>query len=217
MTARSAAKRLLAPPPGPRRLVAGAGRGLVLDLDFAHHTGLFLGLYELELTRHLRRLCRPGTRSFDVGGSFGYDALVLSKLGQAAVITIEADPAAASRLERNLALNPHEAANIELLQGYAGSAPGQILLDDLASSRFVPGLVKVDVDGGEVDVLRGASRLMHEHGPGMIVETHRPDLELDCARLLKEAGYRVRIVHQRLFLRDYRPIAHNRWLVAERP
>jgi hypothetical protein len=217
VTTLQTAKRRLAPAPGPRRLPAGIGRGLVLNVDFADHTRLYLGLYELELNRHLRRLCPPGTTSFDVGGSFGYDALVLAKLSGAPVITFEADPIAVARLRTNLALNPGEAANVEVIEGFVGARPPQTRLDDVATQRFVPGFLKVDVDGAELEVLRGAEQLLREHGPAVVLETHAPDLEEACGALLAGAGYRVTVVHQRRLLRDHRPIPHNRWLVAERP
>src|SRR5947208_3168145 len=43
-------------PKGPRlrRLPLGIGRGLRLQLDLHYRTGLYLGLYEVELNRHLR-------------------------------------------------------------------------------------------------------------------------------------------------------------------
>jgi len=36
-----------------------------------------------------------------------------------------------------------------------------------------------------------------------------------CGRLLCDAGYRPRIVHQRRVWPDTRTFTHNRWLVAE--
>ncbi len=51
----------------------GIGRGLRMEIDFRRgQTRLYLGLYEVELNGHLRELCRPGYRSFDVGGQLGY-------------------------------------------------------------------------------------------------------------------------------------------------
>jgi hypothetical protein len=215
MSALQAIKRRLAPPPGPRRLPAGIGRGLVLNVDFAHHTGLYLGLYELELNRHLRRLCPPGTASFDVGGSFGYDALVLAKLSTAPVLTFEADPGAVAKLRANLALNPSEGVHIDVIEGFVGAGASQIRLDETAAERFVPGFLKIDVDGAELEVLRGAERLLREHRPAIVLETHALDLEAACGALLTDAGYRATVVHQRRVLPDHRPIPHNRWLVAE--
>src|SRR4051812_28459222 len=39
-----------------RRLPLGIGRGLVLEVDFAHQTKQYLGLYEIEVNKWLRRL-----------------------------------------------------------------------------------------------------------------------------------------------------------------
>ena len=213
IAAARAAKRALAPAAGPRRLPVGVGRGLRLTIDFDHHAGLYLGLYEIELNRHLRRLCPPGTACFDVGGSFGYDALVLARLGGARVATFEPDPRALTALRRNLALNPGEAARIEVVEGAVGrEPPGR--LDDAVESLFAPGFVKVDVDGAEVDVLAGASRMLETVRPALVVETHAADLERACAEILRGHRYGVRVVDQRRVLRDHRPIPHNRWLIA---
>lgn len=71
---------LLPTEPVERRLLFGIGRGLRMMIDFQDgKTGMYLGLYEVELNRHLRALCRPGFRSFDIGGADGYDALIIAK------------------------------------------------------------------------------------------------------------------------------------------
>jgi hypothetical protein len=37
-----------------------------MQLDLLYETRVYLGLYEVELNRHLHRLLRPGTIAFDV-------------------------------------------------------------------------------------------------------------------------------------------------------
>jgi len=94
---------------------------------------------------------------------------------------------------------------------------GVVRLDDeLADGAGIRpvGLLKVDVDGPEVEVLTGARRLLAERRPHVIVETHSPALERECARLLAEAGYRPRVVAHRRRLPQDRPGTHNRWLIA---
>ena len=51
--------------------------------------------------------------------------------------------------------------------------------------------------------------------PCVIVETHSLELEHECMELLRAAGYKPQIVDQRRRVRDYRPLDHNRWLVAD--
>jgi len=189
-----------------------------MTIDFSVQTRAFLGLYELELNRHLRRLCLPGTRSFDVGAQFGYDALILAKLGEEQVASFEPDPASLEVMIANFALNPMLGPLIYPVQALVGTGSGNTLsLDDYVASAegFMPDFVKVDVDGAEAEVLEGARRLLAERRPHLLVEVHSEHLERVCGRLLVDHGYRPIIVNQRTVLREYRPIAHNRWLVAD--
>lgn len=205
---------------GPRRLPTGIGRGIQLEIDFALHTRLYAGLYEIELNSSLRRLCVAGVPSFDVGANIGYDTLVLAKISSSAVMAFECEPALAERMKRNLALNPRLAEQVRLLRTYvdahSDSTGGRVSLDDVAfgANGFVPGFVKIDVEGAEADVLRGARRLLTERQPGVIVETHDSEVERACMEILREHGYSPRVVNRRSWLRDRRPTAHNRWLVA---
>jgi hypothetical protein len=213
-------KRPLLAANGARRLPVGIGRGIRLEIDFAHHTGLYAGLYEVELNSSLRRLCPPGTRSFDVGAHFGYDALVFAKLSASDVRSFECEPPLAERMERNLALNPQLAERIRLSLAYVDArsdpARGRITLDDAAldDGGFVPDFVKIDVEGAEADVLRGSQWLLAEHRPALVIETHDREVELECQQVLRGHGYAPQIVDRRRWLPDHRPIAHNRWLVA---
>jgi hypothetical protein len=188
-----------------------------MDIDFGVQTRAYLGLYELELNRHLRHLCPPGTHSFDVGAQFGYDALILAKLGGERVASFEADPACLEAMTANFALNPDLGPLITPIVAVVGTGAEETLsLDDYAGSAegFVPDFLKIDVDTAEADVLEGASGLLADRRPDVLVEVHSEELERRCGGLLMARGYRPTIVNQRQVLRDYRPIAHNRWLVA---
>src|SRR5215213_3639901 len=134
-----------------RRLPAGIGRGLRLGIDFHDgQTGLYVGLYEIELNRHLRSIARPGYRSFDIGGQVGYDALVLAKLTGAPVVSVECEADLVREIERNAAANP--GLDITTVHGFVADAPGggRVTIDALADEHFVPDLLKIDIEGGEV-------------------------------------------------------------------
>jgi precorrin-6B methylase 2 len=200
-------KRLLLPTGwAPRRVPFGLARGITLEVDFAHETRMYLGLYELEIARHIRRLCRRGMVCFDIGGQYGWHALTFAKLG-AKVVTFEPDAEVLQRLRRNLELNPE--LKVDVVERFVGT--GTLRLDELAPADFI----KVDVDGAELDVLRSAGETLGRVS-GLIVETHSLELERDCGRLLMDQGLRVRVVSQRGLWPDLRPIPHNRWLMAER-
>jgi FkbM family methyltransferase len=213
--AKQAIKRAVLPSRGPHRLPVGLGRGLRMRIDFEHQTRTYLGLYEIELSRHLRRLLLRGVTAFDIGVQHGYDSLVIAKHTRARVAAFECDPTCLTSMRENFALNPGLADLIEPVAAMVGAGDGCLRLDDWAyGAGFVPDFIKLDIDGGEVDALRSAERILHERHPPLIVEVHSADLERQCGAILLGHGYRPLIVSQRTLLPDWRPSEHNRWLVA---
>ena len=216
-----ALRRALLAPDGGRRLPAGPAAGLRLEVDPASPLSLYLGLFELELAPHVRALCRPGCRSFDVGAYNGYYGLMFARRSGAPALCFESDEEACRRIERNRAANPGLAALVGVRHSYAAfevnEAENCTTLDVAAASEggFEPDLVKIDVEGAEASVLRGARGILAGRRPGVIVEVHSPELEHECGELLVEHGYAPRVVGQRKRLRQHgRSRAHNRWLVA---
>jgi FkbM family methyltransferase len=212
---KQAIKRAVLPAPGPRRLPTGIGHGLRMRVDFQRQTRTYLGLYEIELNRHLRRILRPGVTAFDIGVQHGYDSLVIAKHTGARVAAFECDPTCITGMRENFALNPSVADLIEPVPAMVGTGEGYLGLDDWAyNGGFVPDFIKLDIDGGEVDALRSAERILSERHPPLIVEVHSLQLERECGEILIGHGYCPTIVSQRAVLPDWRPSQHNRWLVA---
>jgi hypothetical protein len=84
--------------------------------------------------------------------------------------------------------------------------------------RDSPGFIKIDVDGGEMDVLQSGQDLLAARRSSVLVETHSPELEEDCNAFLKTAGYLTAIIRNaswRTLVPETRPTPHNRWLWAE--
>jgi hypothetical protein len=207
-------------PQGPhvRRIPFGGARGLLFTVDFDEHLRFFLGRYEAELTPWLRRFATPGTVAYDVGADVGYQALVIARLTQSQVIAFEPRSESGAQIERHYELNRAQIGPIEVVRSAVGLASGRevVSLDAFrGDARFGdPGLLFVDVDGAEVDVLQGASALLADVRPHLIVETHSATLERECLALLHAAGYEPVVVGNRKLFGDYRPIAHNRWIAA---
>jgi hypothetical protein len=101
-----------------------------------------------------------------------------------------------------------------------GDGPGQMSLDALAADRPGPVFVKVDVDGGEVAVLRSGPRLLARADCSLLLEVHSEPLEADCVALLRKHGYECRPINPAWWRRvvpEHRPIGWNRWVLADRP
>lgn len=85
----------------------------------------------------------------------------------------------------------------------AGDASNQIVVEALALDDFFagqgvfPDVIKIDVQGAELDVLKGAQRILREHHPILFLEVHPTILGdfgaavADVYRLLELHGYRL--------------------------
>ena len=198
-------------------ILAGPARGLTMNLDFSGQTPMYLGMYEWELHRWLRATL-PGVRlTYDIGGYMGYYALMFALNSGGRVVTFEPDPGRAELLRENIAHNPLLQPRISVNTMSIGrkNGDGTVTLDSLSESAGPPGLIKMDIDGGELDALAGGLTVLREKRPHVLVETHSPELERECGTLLAECGYRPLIKHNRRVWREYRGGAElNRWLLA---
>jgi hypothetical protein len=204
---------------GVRRIPVGIAAGIRLEVDPRSPVHIYLGTAEVEIARHLRRLARPGYACFDVGGHNAYYAMVLARLTHTRVTSFEFDPAGVARMRRNLALNPQLEPLVKIAPVYLSFETNAAVSADTVDGRVAcgqdprPDLLKIDVEGEEANVLRGA-RATLAHRPHLIIETHGASVERECCELLWPYGYRPKVVTQRRWLREHRA-PDNRWLVAE--
>ena len=67
-------------------------------------------------------------------------------------------------------------------------------LDSLVETKGIPppNLIKIDVEGAEIDVLLGAIQVLHRYRPRLFIEAHSETLAARCRAHLQEIGYFVR-------------------------
>lgn len=193
----------LFPAPGSPTVVALplGGRLTVLAGSPSART-MAAGLYERSTVELLRRSVQPGERVADVGASVGYFSVQLSRLvgDRGSVVSFEPDPHSFALLERNLRENA--CANVKPLQLAAaaqahsevrlefngewthlspdGARVAATSLDDALRGGAPLALVKIDVEGAELEVLRGMRetsqrsptlRLVMEFNPEAVART----------------------------------------------
>jgi SAM-dependent methyltransferase len=207
----------------PRRIRFGLLGGLSMQLDLASDSQRWLGLQERELYRWVRRLGRGIHTAFDVGANDGmYTLYFLARTSARKIYSFEPSADSVQALEQNLALNRLAGEpRLEIADRKVGSISGDgwATLDSFAAAIEPPCLLKVDIDGGEGDLLRGARQCLGLRGMRWIIEVHSKALEQECLQTLKEAGYRVVIVPNawwRHVIPELRPGELNHWLVAYR-
>jgi FkbM family methyltransferase len=198
------------------------GRRLQCRLADRTQRTMYLDLFEPAETRLMKELLRPGATFIDVGAHIGWFTTAGSRcVGEAGtVIACEPYPANAAMLTGNLARN--ECANVQLVQAAVGSQRGSLVLaavggdsgavtaldwaqdgrvevavltlDELAAALGPVTLLKVDVEGWEAHVLKGAVETL-PRTEYVLIEINRTALKRagsspeEIFGLLRQAGF----------------------------
>jgi FkbM family methyltransferase len=89
--------------------------------------------------------------------------------------------------------------------------------DTLAAERGMPDFVKVDTEGHELHVLKGATWILSERKTDWLIEFHTPGNHDECERLLREAGYHVETVRHPHYQPDSQMWRQHGWIRAFAP
>lgn len=181
------------------RVRRGPGIGLMFEINPRWEIHVWEGDYELAVQQILVDRLMLGTVFYDVGAGFGFYSSLAARLG-ARVFAFEPDEENAKSLRRHAELNaltPRiEIVRVAVLatsgvthfepapqerghgNGQVSEGRGQSIivhctsLDDFVSLNPLPNLIKIDVEGSESDVLRGAEELLDRCRPSVICEVH---------------------------------------------
>lgn len=205
----------------PRQIVFGPFKGITMELSFRHQTQIYLGLFEQEIHGWLKRLSKEIHTAIDIGADRGeYTLFFLMRTKASRVLAFEPSPESLPLLRENLKLNSLVGSRrLEISPAMVGDSDGagKIRLDSLIESIQLPCFIKMDVDGAEAEILKGATALNRMGGVRWLIETHSKDLERECVKQLEAAGFETRIIRNawwRVVIPELRPIEHNRWLAA---
>ena len=146
----------------------------------------------------------------DVGVQYGDYAILCNKYYGSKVFAFEPLKNNIRIIKENLALNKIK-ENFYLYPVALGSKQRKISIaydDDMMNSRgegkkqltivrtldsyrLHPDILKIDVEGFEMDVLNGAQRTIKKYHPRIIIETHNRSLEKQVRRTLEGLGYKI--------------------------
>lgn len=199
---------------------------IVTISEWADRVLYFLGRwYDLEAALLVEALVREGDRVLDVGANFGHFSLAAAKAvgPSGSVVSFEPNPNAYARLSLHLALNKLswvEANNIGIsdtedcltlsipsinsgeatfgISKYQNVSVVKVpvqRLDNIVSQKRV-NFLKIDVEGFEVHVLRGAKTILERDRPMILTEVVEKHLEGagesrdSLSQVMKEMGYK---------------------------
>ena len=158
------------------------------------------GDFESTSSAIAKKLLKPGDTVVDVGANIGYFSLLFAHCvgNTGSVYSFEPVPALASKLEKNVELNhfgqvivstialsdhrgtarfysgPEDNTGLSSLREprqSSGSFDAELApFDDLVKDSSAITLVKIDVEGAELQVLRGMERLLRNARPNLLLE-----------------------------------------------
>ena len=199
--------------PGPIALPFVDDTYLLATRGLAGATGnWYCGLYEGRDMAFVLHVLRPDDVFLDVGANIGSYTVLAAATG-AAVTSVEPIPATFERLERIIAFNrlgdrvrplccglsetpgtarfttDRDAMNRVVPASAAGVDLPVRTLDDVADGR-TPALMKIDVEGHEISVLRGAARTLAD--PRLlaaVIESAESGPDEEVARVMRANGF----------------------------
>lgn len=186
-----------------------------LEVDPDDHIGARIikgrKFYETDLLEDIERRARPG-KIIDVGAHIGNHTVYFAGVMNREVISFEPDESNRAQLKGNVAFNDL-ASRVKILPAAAGSAsgfcrteamregnsgmtrviPGEgttpiVAIDDLA--LFGISVIKIDTEGFELEVLRGARETIIRERPLLYIEADGEDRHAAVREFLNNLGYR---------------------------
>lgn len=204
----------LVPPDAKVVVLQGRLRGYKWVAGSSNH-GCWLGSYEYEKCKAFEEAVSKDAVVFDLGANVGFYTLLASALTGPGgrVIAFEPLPRNLSYLRRHLTLNG--VTNVTVVDaavsdrcgtasfeegptnsmGHVGAqGPLQVQavsLDEMVLTGKIPppAVVKIDVEGAEGLVLKGARDVLSTYHPVIFLAAHSPELNRDCSGVLRSLGY----------------------------
>ncbi|PIN93066.1 hypothetical protein COU54_04485 [Candidatus Pacearchaeota archaeon CG10_big_fil_rev_8_21_14_0_10_31_24] len=182
--------------------------------------------FEQEMASELKNL-EEGTY-IDVGAHIGKHTVEISKSlkGKGQVISVEADPSTAELLKKNIQMN--NLKNVKIFNLVCVDKKGEVYfhksdlhpatnsldeiknshklklksdtLDNLVGDKKDVKLIKIDVEGAEEKVLRGAIKILKNNLPKIIFEAWDNKNLLKVKSVLDPLGYKIRKIDEYNYL-----------------
>lgn len=198
------------------RVIKGSLKGLKLKVTDLVHLSVFYRSYEPDKQQAFRLLVKPGDTFFDVGANIGLHSYFIARgYPGAKIYSFEPFPDNVAYIKD--ALNRNSFSNIQVVEAAVAAEGGEaffedgddcakgklsdkqtsrkvklVSLDEFASnSKIWPDILKVDVEGAESEVLRGAEKVIANKKPVFIIELHNPAQDLKVSEFLDQHQYEI--------------------------
>ncbi|MGE0193758.1 MAG: FkbM family methyltransferase [Planctomycetota bacterium] len=178
------------------RIRAGLARGLAWRRHHRYGPSLWMGTHQPHVQNALARLLEPGMRVFDISAHAGFFSVAAGRLvgPTGHVLAVEPHPEHVASIRAQAALNNDLPIDVVACRVGERAGLGTMLflrhglpigdapflgrdvevrtVDGLVREHGRPHVVRLDVEGAECDVLRGAAYTLAAVRPTWIVATH---------------------------------------------
>jgi FkbM family methyltransferase len=210
--------RLLPTQPTAVTVRSGVGAGLRLVINPQTEKFFWAGDHEVAVQQELADTLRPGMSFWDVGAHAGFFTIIAgrqvgeggrvhafepmsdtrarlqSSVAQSGLTNTTVHDCAISSQGEPVTIYEHQhSAVASLVRGddaVAGWDVHSSTLDEMAAEVGNPDVIKIDVEGVEVDILRGGRELLSRRTSRMIVEFSNETVLQEARRLLPFHGFR---------------------------
>jgi len=207
----------LIPPKTVLPILRGRMRGMRWVKGAGAH-GYWLGSYEHDKRLAIEDGVKKGSVFYDIGANVGYYSLMAAKLSEpdGQVVAFEPLPRNVAYIHRHVALNKLQ-QRITVIEAAVSDHCGTAFFDpDISTSKGhvahegqlevrlvcidelvrageipLPDVMKIDVEGAEAEVLRGALQTLQACHPLLYLDTHQREAHEQTVEILKSLGYTI--------------------------
>jgi FkbM family methyltransferase len=207
------------------RILRGPLRGLKWTVGASSH-GCWAGTYEVDSLAAFAAAIAPGASVYDVGANVGIYTLLASRKAGPSGKVYAFEPLERNLRYLHGHVDMNQLQNCVILEVAVSDKEGTqrfsaaswhhcmgrlaaegeseiptVTLDGCiyGEKQFRPSnVIKIDVEGAELQVLQGASRALSEYHPSVFLETHGDQLHRDCSKFLAAKGYRLKEEYGRI-------------------
>ena len=209
----------------------GCAAGMRFTRSHRYLNGYWLGIYEPEMQEALSSRLRPGAVFYDIGANAGFFSLLAAKCvgNEGEVFAFEPDPKNAETVKaqfhinglrnchlvefavgRELGMASFECARAEgkLVEGRTeGSIMVRVTtLDAFLEDHRAPDVIRMDVEGSELDALQGGMKLFDSARPPVwLIELHGEKQARGVWDILTKQNYEITTIRGDKALSDNIP------------
>ena len=210
------------------RILRGPFRGARVVMNPRNSPRKIFGLYEHELNEWLELALDRVHRVLDIGANDGYFTFgcgsAFQRRGKSGeIIAVEAQDKCVRELNASVKIQKNKSINYTIIHSFASNVnkPGMLTLDSIKCSLNNPTdrsntLIKIDVEGAELDVIEGGYSWLQPSNL-FLIEVHEERFWEQLQSTFAKRGLRLIRVNQRPLKFIGRDNRHekNWWLVSE--